>query len=293
MKASAHIRRKLKNLASLPYKYFGKQFVQGRWKSRAKLQTVSHSLPGEVIITLTSFPARYPILHHTLQSLLTQSVRADKVVLWLYEEDLPSLPDTVRDLEKEGLSIRTCPRDTRSFKKLIPSLEAYPGAFLVTADDDIFYRPDWLQELLAGYQGNDDILCLRAHYIRCQDNGKPRPYRTWERKTETNGPSDKLFFTSGAGVLFPPRSLPALACDEQLFTALTPHADDIWLNWMAQASNSNVRRVGSNRQVIAWSEARLSSLWEINKTAESGNDKQIEAVIERFGFPAQLENRKD
>jgi hypothetical protein len=293
MKASAHIRRKLKNLASLPYKYFGKQFVQRRWQRRSTLKPARHQLPAELIISLTSFPARYPILHHTLQSLLTQSVRPDKVVLWLYEEDRATLPDSVRELEQEGLSIRTCPRDTRSFKKLIPSLEAYPDAFVVTADDDIFYRPNWLEELLAGYQGNDDILCLRAHYIRCGDHGKPRPYRTWERKTEACGPSDKLFFTSGAGVLFPPQSLPATACDEQLFTALTPHADDIWLNWMAQASASDVRRVGHNRQVIAWSEARLSSLWEINKTAESGNDKQIEAVIERFGFPARLDKSGD
>ncbi|MGX5913616.1 hypothetical protein ACR0ST_02615 [Aliidiomarina sp. Khilg15.8] len=290
MKASAHIRRKLKNLASLPYKYFGKQFVQQRWQRRAKLQPKPHKLPGELIVTLTSFPARYPILHHTLHSLLTQSVRADKVMLWLYEEDVATLPASVRDLQSEGLTIRTCPRDTRSFKKLIPSLEQFPDAFLVTADDDIFYRPDWLEELLTGYDGTADILCLRAHYIRCQESGKPRPYRTWERKTEATGPSDHLFFTSGAGVLFPPHSLPATTCDEALFTALTPHADDIWLNWMAQASDSAVRRVGTNRQVIAWSEARLSSLWEINKTAESGNDKQIEAVIERFGFPARLDS---
>ncbi|MGM7319026.1 hypothetical protein [Idiomarina sp. ST10R2A5] len=75
----------------------------------------------------------------------------------------------------------------------------------MTADDDIYYRPNWLATLVNAYTGNDqEILCWRAHYLRRATSGEIRPYRQWYPKTEVRGPDPRLFFTSGAGVLFPP-----------------------------------------------------------------------------------------
>ena len=82
-----------------------------------------HNLLGELIVSLTSYPRRFPILKFTIRSLLNQTVRPDRVILWLAEDDVTYLPSAVRRLA--GLEVRTCP-DLRSFKKLIPALEQFP-----------------------------------------------------------------------------------------------------------------------------------------------------------------------
>jgi hypothetical protein len=76
-----------------------------------------HNLPSELIVSLTSYPRRFPILDFAIRSLLNQTVRPDRVILWLAEDDVTYLPSAVRRLA--GLEIRTC-RDLRSFKKLVP-----------------------------------------------------------------------------------------------------------------------------------------------------------------------------
>ena len=51
-----------------------------------------------VIVSLTSFPQRMYELHYTLYSLLTQTVKPAKVVLWLSYEEFPNRED---DIPKE------------------------------------------------------------------------------------------------------------------------------------------------------------------------------------------------
>ena len=62
-----------------------------------------HSLPGELIVSLTSYPARFGTLHLTLGCLLDQSIKADRTILWIAHDDLDQLPAAVRELEQHGL----------------------------------------------------------------------------------------------------------------------------------------------------------------------------------------------
>ena len=51
-----------------------------------------HSLDKELIVSLTSYPKRFDILPITIQSLLNQTVKPDRIILWLYEKDYFRLP---------------------------------------------------------------------------------------------------------------------------------------------------------------------------------------------------------
>ena len=57
-----------------------------------------HNLPRELIVSLTSYPRRYPTLDFTLRSLLDQVERPDRVILWLTDAEISCLPDAVRNL---------------------------------------------------------------------------------------------------------------------------------------------------------------------------------------------------
>src|SRR6478736_4153692 len=104
----------------------------------------AHCLPGELVVTLASHRPRFPTLHRTLASLLRQTLRPDRVILWVPEEQFRFLPSKVRSLAGPVLEIRDT-KNIGSYAKLIPALRELPSAYLVTADDDVFYEPRWLE----------------------------------------------------------------------------------------------------------------------------------------------------
>src|ERR1700733_9463682 len=65
-----------------------------------------HSLPGKLIVSVTSFPPRFGTLALALRSLLRQTVTADQTVLWIVHKDMPLLPRNVLALQSDGLTIR-------------------------------------------------------------------------------------------------------------------------------------------------------------------------------------------
>jgi hypothetical protein len=281
-----HFLRKLKSLQGIPLQYTAQSIVEKQWSMRSRFSSSAHSLNGQLILNLTSYPPRFPTLHLTLKSLLLQDVKADKVILWLYRADYNFLPQEVLALQQDGLNIELVDTDIKSYKKLIPALQLYPQAYHVTADDDIYYRNDWLAELLTGYRGQvHEIVCLRAHYITLDNCGKLKPYRYWQAKTEHRGPDNRLFFTSGAGALFPPGSLHPDVTKQDQFIRCSPHGDDIWLYWMATLNKSAIYRTGSNKKLIVWKSSKGVTLWQLNKQPDSGNDFQINNMIEAYGQP--------
>src|SRR5690606_26871059 len=120
----------------------------------------------------------YPHLHHALASLLNQDMAPDAVVLWLARHELAALPADI--LRMEGLTVRQCD-DLRSYKKLIPALEHYPDAFVVTADDDLVYPRSWLRGLVEAYRGPKEIMLRRGRLIKWREEDQrkehtPAPY---------------------------------------------------------------------------------------------------------------------
>lgn len=81
-------------------------------------------------------------------------------------------------LRSFGLTIDWC-ENLRPYKKLIPALEKYPDNIIVTADDDIFYRPDWLKFLYDEHTKNPDcVVAHRCQRIRLDAQGKLYSYNT-------------------------------------------------------------------------------------------------------------------
>jgi hypothetical protein len=231
----------------------------------------AHGLPGELVVSVTSYPARFSVLAKTLKGLLDQTVIADQTILWLAEGDVP--PKDVVALCEFGLQIRTC-EDIRSYKKIIPALREWPEAYICIADDDTYYPPRWLETLVRG-AGEKVISCRRAHRPR-RDGAVLAPYKTWEWSVVTSGEVADLFPTGCGGVLYPPRSLDPMVMDRDQFERLCPNADDVWLYMMARRAGSMYRQVGGGFSNVVWGGSQEESLLSFN--VNGGNDDQIKAV---------------
>ncbi len=161
---------------------------------------------NNVIVSLTSFPQRINEIKYTLYSILNQTYKPSKVILWLAADEFPNLekdiPQEVLNLKNNGLTIEWTD-NIYSYKKLVPSLEKYPDKITVTADDDVYYEQDWLEKLVRAYEKEKCIVCHRAHRIKISKNGL-EPYKKWAKKIKGGHASYLNFFTGVGGVLYPP-----------------------------------------------------------------------------------------
>lgn len=247
-----------------------------------------HGLPSQLIISLTSYPPRFDTLHLTLKSLLDQSIKPDRVILWIAEEDFDELPNSVLGLQDGLFRIERC-ANLRSFKKIIPALLSYPEAFIVTCDDDTFYPAGWLEGLVDSYNPHErSIVCYRAHRPRYSADGTAAPYRKWRHDAadrRTRSPSIDLYPTGNGGVLYPPHSLCSEATNMELVEQLTPLCDDMWLYFCRQRAGWSAKRVPGRRgEFIAWTGTQDHSLGTLLRHGKK--DAYLQALSRHFGAPS-------
>lgn len=187
---------------------------------------------NRVIISLTSFPARIDKVYLCINSLLRQSVRADKIVLWLADTQFPNgkgIPENLKRLAGENFEIRFCD-DLRSYKKIFYSAQQFKNDIIITVDDDTLYPEDWLLNLINTYMKYPNcVCCYRAHKIVLK-SGKIAPYSEWIGLSPGETGPDVLLVPIGVGgVLYPPTFFDNVDFDFEKIKELCPTADDLWL----------------------------------------------------------------
>lgn len=245
-------------------------------------------LINDVVVSLTSYPKRISTVHYTIETILNQSFKASKVVLWLAEEQFPckeeQLPDSLLTLKDKGLIISWC-SDIKSYKKLIPALKKYHKNIIVTADDDVLYHEHWLLQLISSYISSPKAIhCHRSHYINIGKDGKPLPYRDWSRncKNDESLLSFRNFFTGVGGVLYPPQSLSKDVLRKDLFMELCPSGDDIWFWGMALLQGTKIQRVNlSDFSLNFVGNTQKTALHKMNDQG-GGNDIMLNKFLSHY-----------
>lgn len=241
-----------------------------------------------IIVSLTSYPKRIDEVKYTIYSLLNQDIKPDKVVLWLSSNEFPckeeNLPDELLKLENNGLTIKWCEYN-RSYKKLLPSLKEYSDSIIVTADDDLYYPPEWLKILYTHHRKYpSDIVTHRSRRIAFENNDV-KNYIDWEVSREEMDASYLNFFTTGGGTLFPPDTFKEQVFDTELYEDICPTGDDMWFWSMAVLNNKKIRVVPDSIWELTYvNPARdlvfyKDTLWSYNETH---NDEHFRKLLNEF-----------
>lgn len=244
-----------------------------------------------LIVSLTSFRARLYDAPYAIYSLMRQTLKPDKIILWLNEKDFPdgdeSLPITLREMENNGLTIRYC-EDKRSYTKLVYALKEYPDDIIITADDDIFYPIDWLEKLYKAYlKSPDQIISHRIHKVKIED-GKIASYGTWKKNLEYTEASALNFLTGVGGVLYPPHTLYKDVLEDKIYEKYVPIADDIWFWAMAVLNDRKITNMPGCYNTLKFVNAvREYGLNDEQRLAKQNVDKdnntvQLNALIEVY-----------
>ena len=198
-----------------------------------------------IIISLTSYGERVETVHLCIETLLAQTIQADKVILWLSGEEfkysVSNIPQKLRNLISSRFMVEFT-ADIKSYKKIIPCLKQYGNtAIIVTADDDILYPPNWLEVLYKSHiRYPSHIIAHRCHRMKYNKKNEILPYNEWEMRFRKHSASHLNFFTGAGGVLYPPKALHSEVINENVFLKYAPTADDIWLWSMAVLNRTKV-----------------------------------------------------
>ncbi|MER3376411.1 MAG: glycosyltransferase family A protein [Allomuricauda sp.] len=208
-------------------------FNQARltWQSQKRLEEGKETVPA--VVSLASIPSRLGIVHITIRSILDQSVLPEKIILWLHQDLKDRIPKKLSKLTGERFSIQFT-NYSSSHRKLVEPLKIYPSKVIITCDDDMMYRKNWISNLYKAHLENPD--CIIGNQTRCisyTDNNELLPYKNWSSGTDSC-PNPKAVLPIGAGgTLYPPHSLDDRALDQEVFLKLAPKADDLWFKAMS------------------------------------------------------------
>ena len=246
-----------------------------------------------VILSLTSYGKRVKgSAVFTVYSLLRQTVRANRVVLWLNEDEFNSenLPSDLQFLCKYGLEVRFC-KDIGSYTKLIHSLSAFPDKHIITADDDLYYSKNFVQEFVEAHRQHPQAIITGFAKIPVSDGEQQlAPYDAWPEYHHVSASfqydSQKLFPLGVGGVLYPSHVFDDEVSNEVVFTALCPKADDIWLYIMGLRSQAEKRILTDSRIAYYHTDLLRQYVTKDRLTATNRfrgeNDTQLQALMEHY-----------
>lgn len=240
-------------------------------------KTHIHSIENGVIVSLTSFPARIDKVWMVIECLKRQSVLPGKIILWLSKDQFPTencIPDSLKRQVDKLFEIRMVDGDIRSHKKYYYVLQEYPVKTFITCDDDVFYHPNTIKNLIyASRKYPNAIIANVSSEMTYSESGELLPYVEWRNNFKPYASHNRVQIGIG-GVLYPPGSLHELVLRKDLFIKLSPMADDLWLSLMARLKKTPV--VQSKKNILNLPiEDGSPSLSNVNNGEKNMNDVQI------------------
>ncbi len=248
-----------------------------------------------VIVSLTSFPERLPKLHHCIRSVMAQSLKAEKVVLYLARDECrdENVPARLQRLQRKGLEIRYVDNNARSLNKVCHALEDFPDKMIVTCDGDKLYPVDWLERLVATAEAHPGcIVCNRSRRIVFNADVQAVPYNQWPM-SRIPEPTSETLPMGVSGILYPPGSLHPDVLDTELFLKLSETSDDLWLKIMSLRQGTKCVQVTPMRSAFAsipfWKGQKLSpeNIWQ------GGNDQNLASVLAHFDLDLAKQMREN
>lgn len=240
---------------------------------------------ADIIISLTSFPARIDTVWITIQTLLNQTVKPKKVILWLAEEQFinkeKGLPQKLLKQKEYGLTIRFCD-DLRSHKKYFYAMQQYPECAIITVDDDIFY-PETLVEELQNLSKKypDTVCCTWAHEITLENDGIAA-YRKWKYGVKGYEPSRKIIPIGCGGVLYPASILPMETFEKETIKKICLNSDDLWLKCMSAIIDVPAVRIRKEPLIYYSLITTKSSGLYVTNIGQDRNDVALRKILELF-----------
>jgi len=238
---------------------------------------------SDIIVSLTSFPARIESVYLVIQCMLRQTILPNKIILWLSKEQFPDecLPNSLSELIGDFFEVRFVSEDIRSHKKYYYVMKENPHSWVLLIDDDLYYPADMIEQMIeARNHYHDTIICRYASVLEFDHNNIPPYSNWWVNETSDAVYNNRLFFGSGGGTLVKRDFFDKDLLDINIAMSLTPIGDDLWLNAMANLIGTNKFKIKSGLllPILIKNDERLC--WD--NVNNNMNDNQVGKLVDYY-----------
>ena len=192
----------------------------------------------KIIVSLTSYPARIVTVHRVIDSLIHQSIQANKIIIWLSEIEFPrresDLPQELLNLIGiNNFEVRWVKENLKSHKKYFYALQEYSQNIVITVDDDIYYDKDLIKELVESYKKHPLSISTRKARIMLKNKENMEKYQNWYGKLPEYVDQERLDICAigVGGVLYPPNCSNGRWFNQENIIMLASEQDDLWLKY--------------------------------------------------------------
>ena len=243
-----------------------------------------------VIVSMTTFPARIGYVHLAIKSLLNQTVKPGRIILWLAKDQFREveIPPQLQELCRHGLEIRYCDQDLLAHKKYYYAMQEFSDKLIVTYDDDIIYPEDSLEKLLNMHRQHPNaIICNRGREIAMK-NDSVAPYRYWKvsGRVPAGIPTYRVMASTGAGTLYPPHCMPEETFDIEKIRAVALTADDLWMKVMSIRGGVPVVKSQTRGKALCVSKGKQDITLAHQNVDQSLNDRIMYDLL--LSYPQTL-----
>lgn len=244
-----------------------------------------HKNPQRIVVSMASYAKRYSTIIPTLKSLLLQTYKPDRIIVWLDEETPENtITEEMESLKKYGVEYRFTNDDLKPHKKYFYAMQEFKDAIIITVDDDIVYSEDMVASLIKIHKQYPKCICARrVHKINFDKDSHILPYKDWDYEyRKEHRPSYLLCATGGAGALYPAGILPEEAFEINKIKELCWRADDIWLKFMEL--KADVQTIWVPTRYVMPYEVNASQVNALNTTNTNGggNDEYIKNILKEY-----------
>ena len=253
---------------------------------------------NKTYISLTTFSGRLEIVRYTLESLLRQEVKADKIFLnisknpYLIDKGITQYPKWLIELVDDNKVEIKIVENIGPYRKLIPIINELKNEDnIVICDDDVINKKNWLKILVEkSAKFPSDIVCMHSRKIKRLFNGFiTSSYLYWPifygRDYQIN-----ILPIGVGGVLYKPKFFDLNFLQNREFLRIAPVNDDLWFWFSINQKGRMVTSIKPNNDGYFFPIKTLDNLTDINYSTSSRVKsliiKKLIKIMGWFGVPA-------
>lgn len=187
-----------------------------------------------IILSCTTTFERERLFYFTYQSLCQQSLKPDLFLInisqdsYLSDSGFDQVPEWLANNLQENIKINWVD-NTGPYRKLIPAIElAKDDDVIITADDDVLYHEEWLENMIKSSGENPGhIIAGRGRSMKKNMFGYWQNYDNWDYIS--NKAVSKFILPIGCdGVLYKKSFFDLDFLLDESYLDICPKTDDLW-----------------------------------------------------------------
>jgi len=182
-----------------------------------------------IVVSLTTYGKRLDTVYLAIKSIMYQTCKADKIVLFLADEDSNKKIKHEDELVEAGLTIIRNVQNLGPHKKYYQAMMNFKDSIIITIDDDALYDDKLIEELYKHHLKFPNAIVCRWG-TRMKKRGESiEEYNLWQDRVKVNEPQIDVCAVGVGGCLYPCGGYRKKFLDAEGIVKCCIGADDLWL----------------------------------------------------------------